>query len=231
METNDDLPKFDSDGLTTYHYAPFHTDERFKKAYAAAIHPLKPEEADVRYRGYIIQWAMSQVRELEGDFVECGTYNAKAATLILNLEDLGSKNRIFHLFDTFSGIPAQGLTKKELELGFVGQFSDITIEDVQKKLNDYLDIVRFHQGLIPDSFNGFTSGPVVFLHLDLNGAYPTQKALEFFYPVLVQGAVIIFDDYGWDNYEDQRDIVIRFFSDKKEEILALPTGQGLVIKL
>lgn len=230
MKTEPATPKFDADGLTTLHYAPFHTDERFKKAYAKALHPLLPEEADVRYRGYIIQWAVSQVRELAGDFVECGTYNAKVATLIMNLEDLRGKKRKFHLFDTFSGIPAQMLTKRELDLGFAGQFADVTLAEVREKLKDFLDIVEFHQGIIPDSFQGFSPGSIAFFHLDLNGAKPTRAALELFYPALVKGAVIVFDDYGWDGYEDQRAVLEHFFADKKEDILALPTGQGMVIK-
>ncbi|MEA2061119.1 MAG: TylF/MycF/NovP-related O-methyltransferase [Thermodesulfobacteriota bacterium] len=230
MEIQSDVPKFDADGLTTFHYAPFYSDQRFSSAYAKAIYPLRPEDADVRYRGYIIQWAVSQVRELAGDFVECGTYNAKVATLILNLEDLRGKKRKFHLFDTFSGIPAEMLTQREQDLGFAGQFSDVSLAEVMEKLKDYRDIVEFHKGVIPDSFQGFFPGRVAFLHLDLNGAKATQAALHLFYPALVQGAVVLFDDYGWDGYEDQRKVVDLFFADKKEETLALPTGQGMVIR-
>lgn len=33
------------------------------------------------------------------------------------------------------------------------------------------------------------------------------------------------------NYEDQRRVIDEFFADKPERVIALPTGQGLVVKL
>ncbi len=222
--------KYNADGLQTEHFIPFENDNRFNSAYAKAIAPLDPNLADVRYRGYIIQWAVSQVREIPGDFVECGTYNAKAAALILNLESLKAQKRKFHLFDTFSGIPSNGLTEREIQLSYEGRYSDVTLNEVKEKLRDFLDLIEFHQGIIPDSLSGFTQTPLAFLHMDLNAAYPTLKSLELFYPLIQDNGIILFDDYGWDNYEDQREIIDHFFSDKKEMILALPTGQALVIK-
>ncbi|MBF0099622.1 MAG: class I SAM-dependent methyltransferase [Desulfobacterales bacterium] len=230
MSGTSEKPKYQADGLTTHHYVPFINDDRFNHAYRMALSPLDPQEADVRYRGYVIQWAVSQVREISGHFVECGTYNAKAATLILNLEDLRAAGRKFLLFDTFSGIPRKGLTPNEIELGYEGRFNDVTLSEVQEKLKDYVDSVEFHVGIIPDTLEGLAYLPVAFLHIDLNGSYPTQKALDCFYPWLVKGGIIVFDDYGWDGYEEQRIVIDHFFADKLEKIFALPTGQGLVIK-
>jgi len=230
MESGTDTPTYESDGLRTVHFAPFLSDDEFNLAYRKAISPLGPAEADIRYRAYIIQWAVSQVSHIPGNFVECGTYNAKAATFILNLEDLKASDRKFLLFDTFSGIPSKGLTEREIDLGFEGRFHDVTLEEIKEKLKNYLDVIELHVGIIPDTFVNLRPGPVVFLHLDLNAAEPTKDALDFFYPGLQPGGIIIFDDYGWVGYEDQREIIDLFFSDKAEKVLALPTGQGMVIK-
>jgi hypothetical protein len=48
---------------------------------------------------------------------------------------------------------------------------------------------------------------------------------------MVPGGVIVFDDYGWAGYEDQRQLVDRFFEDKQDGIVALPTGQAISVKL
>jgi O-methyltransferase len=221
---------YDADGLKTLHYAPFVQDRLFRDAYAKAIAPLDPETADVRYRAYVIQWAVSQVRDVAGDFVEFGTYNAKAATFILSLEDLRSRNRKFLLFDTFAGIPHKHLTENEIRNDFAGMYSDVSIGEVKEKLRDYLDIVEFHAGVVPESLEGLSHGPVAFIHMDINAAKPTRAALELFYPFLQPGGVIVFDDYGWKGYEDQRYEVDDFFSDKEERIFALPTGQGIIVK-
>lgn len=230
MPLSDNDSTFDADGLRTVHFAPFLEDRSFAEAYRVAIAPLTLDTADVRYRAYVIQWAVSQARNVEGDFVECGTYDAKAATFILHLEDLRARGRKFLLFDTFEGIPAEYLTENELRNGFAGMYADVSIDAVRHKLRDYLDIVEFHIGAVPETLKGLSCGPVAFLHLDMNAAKPTRAALEYFYPLLQLGGVIVFDDYGWKGYEDQRQEVDDFFRGRSEKIFALPTGQGLVVK-
>ncbi len=52
-------------------------------------------------------------------------------------------------------------------------------------------------------------------------------ALEFFYPRLVVGGVILFDDYGWDAYEDTKNTIENFFKDKPGLLMKIPTGQAI----
>lgn len=228
--TKEEKATYDADGLRTEHYVPFLNDKDFEQAYKNAIFPLDPSETNVRFRGYVIKWAVSQVREVPGDFVECGTYNAKAATFICHLEDLKGSGRKFHLFDTFSGIPVESLTQYEKKQDFAALYRDVSLDEVRRKLQDFLDVVVFHVGMIPATLKLAEKKPVAFLHMDLNAALPTKSALKFFYPQLSPGGVIVFDDYGWSGYEEQREVVDAFFVDKPEEIFALPTGQGLVVK-
>jgi O-methyltransferase len=51
------------------------------------------------------------------------------------------------------------------------------------------------------------------------------------YPRLVAGGMLVMDDYGWAGYQDQHELLERFFADRPEELIALPTGQPLVVKL
>jgi predicted O-methyltransferase YrrM len=57
-------------------------------------------------------------------------------------------------------------------------------------------------------------------------------ALEYAYPRLVPGGVVVFDDYGWDpkGYE-QRDVIDEFCRPLPESLIALPSGQALLTKL
>ena len=68
---------------------------------------------------------------------------------------------------------------------------------------------------------------IFYLHIDLNSAKPTEHALEFFYPRLVVGGVILFDDYGWDAYEDTKNTIENFFKDKPGLLMKIPTGQAI----
>jgi hypothetical protein len=63
----------------------------------------------------------------------------------------------------------------------------------------------------------------------MNGGLPELAALNFFYPKMVKGGVIYFDDYGW-GYPELRKVVDEFFSDKPETLLHFPSGNSIVIK-
>jgi hypothetical protein len=57
--------------------------------------------------------------------------------------------------------------------------------------------VEFHRGWIPQSLAGLPESRYRFVHLDLDLHDPTQAALEYFYPRLVAGGMVVCDDYNW----------------------------------
>ncbi len=59
-----------------------------------------------------------------------------------------------------------------------------------------------------------------------------RDCCAFFFPRLVPGGIMLFDDYGFEVYKDAaRKAVDEYFADQRESVLALRTGQALVIKL
>jgi hypothetical protein len=42
--------------------------------------------------------------------------------------------------------------------------------------------------------------------------------------------MIVFDDYGWTGYREQKDAADAFMRQYSLYVLELPTGQGLVVK-
>lgn len=95
-----------------------------------------------------------------------------------------------------------------------------------KKFNEHL---IYHQGRIPSLLQEKPDPPnrVLYLHIDLNSSKPTLAVLEFFYPHLVPGSVILLDDYGWDAYEDTKNTIESFFADKDGLLMKLPTAQAI----
>ena len=71
---------------------------------------------------------------------------------------------------------------------------------------------------------------IMYLHIDLNSSGPTLDALEFFFPKLVPGGIIIFDDYAHSGYEDTKIVVDEFFKYKSGLLQKLPTGQAIYYK-
>jgi O-methyltransferase len=68
------------------------------------------------------------------------------------------------------------------------------------------------------------------MHIDMNNAAAELGALEQLFDRVSPGGMIVFDDYGWTGYRDQKQAADTFMRDRGLSVLELPTGQGLVVK-
>jgi hypothetical protein len=64
----------------------------------------------------------------------------------------------------------------------------------------------------------------------MNCSPPEVAAAHFFWDRLVPGAFVLLDDYAYHGYRSQKVAMDDFASEKRHNILSLPTGQGLLIK-
>jgi hypothetical protein len=64
----------------------------------------------------------------------------------------------------------------------------------------------------------------------MNVVQPEIAAAEYFWDKLVQGAVLILDDYGFPQHIHQKIAFDDFAKQRNQTILSLPTGQGIIIK-
>jgi hypothetical protein len=64
----------------------------------------------------------------------------------------------------------------------------------------------------------------------MNNSTPEIAAANHFWDRLSPGAPILLDDYGFVNYEVQKKAFDAWAARHGVHILALPTGQGLMIK-
>ena len=86
------------------------------------------------------------------------------------------------------------------------------------------------KGRVPESLLTVDIKNVSYLSIDMNIALPEREALKFFWDKLVPGGVIIFDDYAWTPYREQKVSHDAFADSNGVKIWTLPTGQGLLIK-
>jgi O-methyltransferase len=57
--------------------------------------------------------------------------------------------------------------------------------------------IEFFPGWIPGAFPDEPGARYRFVHLDVDVYQPTRDSLDYFYPRLVPGGMIVCDDYGW----------------------------------
>ncbi|MFT4037914.1 MAG: TylF/MycF/NovP-related O-methyltransferase [Thermomicrobiales bacterium] len=219
-----------SDGMATAHYSPFRDDAGFERAYQELIQWWWQGRAlDVRWRMWIMTQCARQCAALPGAFVEFGVYRGGCAFMILDQAPLRKEQR-FYLFDTYAGIPESNLTTAETDAGFGGRLADTSIAHVKSVLGRWPDTFDIVAGDVFDTLETVQTGPIAFCHLDLNASAPSLRALEYVYDRLLPSGMIVMDDYTQYEFADQRKIVDAFFQDRPEVPLALPTGQGLIVK-
>lgn len=180
---------------------------------------------DVRWRMWILTEFARSVDGL-GDFAEFGTNRGGCAYMMLATTRASG----LHMFDTFAGIPDSNLTDEERAAGFAGTWSDTSVQHVEQRLAQWPERARFCVGDVFETLATAETGPLALVHMDLNAAAATGRALEYAYPRLRTGGVIVFDDYGFTGYEDQRAVTDAFFAQTPDRPVALPTGQALVVK-
>lgn len=149
---------------------------------------------------------LSQLDLTKGEIVECGVGQGKSLTAILSVtEAYGMKAEVWAL-DSFAGFPEAtphdegGKVKcgpikpnyKKYNTRWVrtrlrlAGFSDDEVEER----------VHFVEGFFPDSFRGYHGREVVFLHVDVDLYQSHVDVLSYFWDKVVDGGIVLFDDYG-----------------------------------
>ncbi len=221
------LYRYEADGVATIHYLPFLDDAGFVERYSAVANLW--DGRDIRWRLWVLTKSAEHCAALDGSFAEFGVWRAGCAYMILS----GSRpvaGRSYYLFDTFQGIPETNLTAQETAAGFGGRLADVSLTDVRTRLDPWKDQLDFVVGDIFETLPETETGPLAFVHLDLNAAAATEFALRYAWSRLLSSGMIVFDDYGQNEYVDQRRLIDEFFAREKVPVIALPSSQALAIK-
>lgn len=118
-----------------------------------------------------------------GCFVEVGVYKGGSAWFLARVAR--EQRRALHLFDTFSGIPHARADDNHR----VGDFGDASLEAVQRAIPGAV----FHVGVFPNTMPADLE-PVAFVHCDCDQHDSVKAVIDAFWPRLVSGGVIVFDD-------------------------------------
>ena len=86
------------------------------------------------------------------------------------------------------------------------------------------------KGWIPCRFGEIADRRFAFVHIDVDLYEPTRDALEFFYPRLNEGAVLVVDDYGFTSCPGATRAAEEVTGPLAEKMIALPDGGGFLIK-
>ena len=177
-------------------------------------------------------WAATHAAKLSGAFVECGVWKGFLSSAIMDYLDWNSVGKPFYLFDTFDGIDETQVTDEEkgrLHLEHYRKYYLPNWEEAKRNFAEYKNVVLV-KGSVPNSLGAVAIGRIAFLSIDMNNVTPELACANHFWDRIVAGGVILLDDYGFVSYEEQKKGFDRFAASKGVQVLALPTGQGLIVK-
>ncbi len=144
--------------------------------------------------------------QIEGDVVEFGVFNGGSLEFIR--ECLPGK-KIYGI-DSFEGLPES----LEWEIHKKGEMqSDY---DMVKTHFDQFDNVEILKGFSPVIFEKLPKDlKISFCHIDVDLYSSVTDACKFFYPLMVDGGVMIFDDYKWGTTPGAAKAIHDFFDNEK----------------
>jgi O-methyltransferase len=176
----------------------------------------------VRFYSFWLQIERIKREKISGAFAELGVYKGETAEIIHEM----NRSIPLHLFDTFEGFDPQDLLVEDNddEKYSSSNFSDANIEELKELFGDS-ENVQFHPGYFPDTATELDDQIFSFVHLDADLYKPTLAGLNYFYPKLSPGAVIIIHDYNH-SWEGLRKAVDEFARTIPEEIMEIADGQG-----
>lgn len=138
--------------------------------------------------------------------------------------------RLLFLFDTFEGFDERDFSSEE-DKSFVeaGHFNNTSIDLVLNKM-PYKNKCVIKKGYFPESAQGLDE-LFGFVSLDMDLYKPILEGLRFFYPRMINGGVILVDDYFTPCYPNVRKAVECYQKEMGKRLYSLPIGddRGLAI--
>jgi O-methyltransferase len=204
-------------------FSPWEGQADFKRYFD----PVRPHTLVGSERCWILLQMMRHALALTGDFAEFGVFRGGTALLAAEVLRDAHDHRPLHLFDSFAGMPTTS-TGEPFARGDLGQTSKAAVRDLVAPAGVK---VEMHSGYIPDTFRETGIAQLAYAHVDVDLYQSVLDCIEFVYPRLVPGGIIIFDDYGFPSCTRAREAVDQAFAALPEKPIYLPTGQAMVIKL
>lgn len=182
----------------------------------------------------IIFRLLDSVLALPGHVAECGVWQASALIstgLYVRRRDPGK--RVLG-FDSFQGLDET--VARDVELGGdddprrrVGGFSNTSYEAVGRKVRqfDLLGTVTLVRGYFQDTLHRYVDTRFCFVHLDCVIYESYRVCLEFFYPRMVKGGIILLDEYRDSSWPGCTQAVDEFVAGKPERIIETKSDNHL----
>jgi len=159
-----------------------------------------------------------------GDVVELGVYKGNSAVLLAQLAR--RYQRQLYLFDTFYGFDSSDL--RGLDKDKSVEFADTSLPAVQSLVGT--ENITYVPGLFPASLSQVPMfDHIAAAHIDCDLYEPIRAGLEYFYPRLSPGGVLVLHDYSSGFWPGATRAIDEFFAPLPEKPILVADKSGTAI--
>ena len=183
----------------------------------------------------LVKKTLSQ--SLSNDFVECGCWRGHSSFVISSLIKQKKNSINFHIFDSFEVLSEsvkeddEFFNKEKKYKEFMTSHFRSSEKFLKNEVLKEFDFVKTYKGWIPSRFSEVKDLKFSFVHIDVDLYQPTLDCLEFFFPKLVSGGIIVCDDYNSSQFPGAKNAWDYYFKDKKINLFyEQPFGGCFLIK-
>jgi O-methyltransferase len=173
-------------------YAPWQADREFRRVYEIVrSHTL----VDV-WRCHELWSLLGELRDIAGAILEVGVWRGGTGALMAaRAAGLGLEDPVY-LCDTWKGVVKSGAVDIYYRDGKHDDTSRETVEGLIAEMG--LDNVELLEGIFPDETSDrIAERTIRMCHCDVDVYQSAKDVLEWVWPRLPPGGVVVFDDYGF----------------------------------
>ncbi|HUX52331.1 MAG TPA: TylF/MycF/NovP-related O-methyltransferase [Spirochaetia bacterium] len=208
-------------------YAPWLSDTAFQQVYQFASGSTL---VDV-YRCYSLWKLVEQTAALSGDLLEVGVWRGGTGAIIASRAALlaTSERKRVYLADTFSGVVKAGARDTYYRGGEHANTSAQLVSSLLDELE--LDNATLLTGMFPEQTGEQVADRTFcFCHIDVDVYQSASDVLEWIWPRLVVGGIVVYDDYGFYGCEGVTAHVNENFPVAGRVVIHNLNGQAIMIK-
>lgn len=206
-------------------YAPWKADRDFQSVYRA----IRQNTLVDVWRCHELWSLLGELRDVPGAILEVGVWRGGTGALLAARADRLGLDETIYLCDTWRGVAKTG----DVDIYYRdGKHDDASREIVAKLITGMgLSNVELLEGVFPeDTADRIPDGTFRLCHCDVDVYESAKGVLEWVWPRLAPGGVVVFDDYGFPACPGVTKLVDEQRMRDDRLVLHNLNGHGLIVK-
>ena len=163
------------------------------------------------------------IEDIPGDFAELGVWRGNSASILAYYAAISGRRT--YLFDTYQGFDERDFVG--VDEGEQMAFADTSLAQVKNNIGTPSMACSFVKGRFPDSImKQHKENTYSIVSLDCDLYEPMKAGLDFFYPLMSRGGIILIHDYSSALWQGVKKAVDDFLIEADEYLILMPDKSG-----